>query len=366
MLGQHRSALDGNDMRQRVRGYSPRPVAVYTRSVEGVLTQRIKSVNSAASKTNETFNESRFRKKPSAQTHAQNLGEALNPKNQVITGAVNRRHNNLRPSIDIVRNSKSALPSKPPRRSVTLQTVNQPEKIKPANSVHIKSKKSKRTYLTYSMALLAVMIGVGLWGLSLRNNREVVAQIQEFKSVQSSDSSDNGGIADSSARLTDYDETEPVPAAPYVVAPDLPKYVIIDKIGVKARVKRVGVDASNVMQTPRNIYDTGWFDGSSKPGEIGAMFINGHVSGPTKKGVFYKLKNLTEGDAITVERGDGVELHYKVVASESFPAHAVDMTKALRPYGDATEGLTLMTCGGAFDRESQSYAARQVVYAVRQ
>ena len=67
--------------------------------------------------------------------------------------------------------------------------------------------------------------------------------------------------------------------ASYTVAPDLPKYISIPSISVtNARVIRLGYLANGQITTPDNIYDTGWYENSSKPGQKGAMFIFGHVS----------------------------------------------------------------------------------------
>lgn len=184
--------------------------------------------------------------------------------------------------------------------------------------------------------------------------------------MQTTTASTDGGVSDSPTNAADYDETPPTNVDSYVVAPDLPRYIIIDKLDIKARVKRMGVGADNAVQTPKNIFDTGWYDGSAKPGETGATFINGHVSGPTQRGIFYKIKNLRTGDPIVIEKGDGSKLTYIVASSESFPVDQVDMNKVLRPYGNAKKGLTLMTCGGSFDRTTQEYTERVVVYATLQ
>jgi LPXTG-site transpeptidase (sortase) family protein len=173
---------------------------------------------------------------------------------------------------------------------------------------------------------------------------------------------------DESNEAPTYDET-PVTAqarSSYVVAPDMPKLLRIPVLGVEARVKRVSVNANNVIQAPGSIFDVGWYDGSAKPGENGATFIDGHVSGWAEHGVFYDIKNLKEGDEISVERGDGQTFKYRVVAVEYFDANNVDMNKTLRSYVSGKQGLNLMTCTGRFNNSQQQYEQRVVVYSVLQ
>ena len=114
---------------------------------------------------------------------------------------------------------------------------------------------------------------------------------------------------------TDLDETEPTKdeIAEYKVAPDRPRYLTVEKLGVKnSRILPMNVNASGELDTPRNIFDVGWYEASGKPGQGGTMVIDGHNGGPTKHGVFKQLPTLVNGDLIIVERGDGLILKYQV------------------------------------------------------
>jgi sortase A len=152
----------------------------------------------------------------------------------------------------------------------------------------------------------------------------------------------------------------------YQVSPDMPRYLKIDKLSLFARIKRVGVDAQNAIEAPKNVYDAGWYDGSAKPGEPGAVFIDGHVSGPTRGGIFVNLKKLKNGDSVKVEMGNGTKYTYRVVATERVPKDQVDMAKALRPYEQGKQGLNIMTCAGTYDKNSETYDFRYIVYTVRE
>ena len=151
----------------------------------------------------------------------------------------------------------------------------------------------------------------------------------------------------------------------YTVAPDLPRVLTINKIGVEARVLPMSVNSDGSLQAPVNIFDSGWYGASAKPGQSGAGFIDAHASGSTREGLFAYLDTLAAGDSISVERGDGQAFNYEVATTETVPLGEVDMQKALRVHGGATEGLNLMTCTGKWLPEEKTYDQRVIVYAVR-
>lgn len=174
-----------------------------------------------------------------------------------------------------------------------------------------------------------------------------------------------GGSSSQAQALAErYDETLPKgdPLKNYAVAPDLPRAIYIDKLGIQAKVIRVGVTDTNAMAVPKSIYEAGWYDGSVKPGETGAVVVNGHVSGPTRDGVFHDLKQLKNGDSIVVEKGDKTKLTYKVRRIQELAVKDVDMTKLLVAE-PGIKSLHLITCGGLFDQEALQFQSRVLVYA---
>lgn len=152
--------------------------------------------------------------------------------------------------------------------------------------------------------------------------------------------------------------------ANYKVAPNLPRALYIEKLNIAARVLPMGVNDDGSMQAPLGIYDAGWYSGSARPGETGAMVLNGHSSGPTRQGLLGKLDALKEGDEIVLEKGDATRLRYKVVHSETLPLQDVDMNKVSLPYGTAKNGLNIYTCTGSWLPEKQTFDHRVIVYAV--
>lgn len=162
--------------------------------------------------------------------------------------------------------------------------------------------------------------------------------------------------------------TTPVSAdefANYHVPPNQPRYIFIPRLKVRAIVLSLGTTASNQVESPPNVHQTGWYNRSGLPGQPGAMLIDGHVSSWTARGVFYGLKTLVKGDIIQIERGDGARFTYKVVASRTYNAKKVDMAAALRPVTPGKPGLNLITCTGQVAAGTSEFNQRVVVFAVQ-
>lgn len=150
----------------------------------------------------------------------------------------------------------------------------------------------------------------------------------------------------------------------YAVAPDLPKYINIPTIEVpKTRIIQRGLTKNNQIAEPDNIYDTGWYNGSTKPGQKGALFIYGHVSSWQANGVFYNLKKLKPGDKIYIVRGDNKQFVYQVVSLKTYNYKHVDMDQVLSPIDVAKPGLNLMTCTGRIIKGTSEFNERLVVFA---
>jgi len=151
----------------------------------------------------------------------------------------------------------------------------------------------------------------------------------------------------------------------YQVPADEPRMLTIDSLNISARVKPMGINSVGAIAAPVNIHDSGWYINSSKPGALGAVFIDGHASGATRKGLFAYVDTLKNGNEVSIERGDGQVLRYKVVHIETVAKGSVDMKKVLRTYGGAKEGLNLMTCTGKWIENERTYDKRAIVYTER-
>lgn len=153
--------------------------------------------------------------------------------------------------------------------------------------------------------------------------------------------------------------------ADYVVAPTLPRYLIIPKLGVDARILSVGVNAQGALETPDNVYDTAWYDKSAQPGQPGAVLIDGHISSWTAHGVFYGLKTLQPGDSIEVQRGDGVLFTYQVVKTQLYDSNNVNMTAAVTSINPNKPGLNLISCAGDVIAGTSEFNERIIVFAAQ-
>lgn len=152
----------------------------------------------------------------------------------------------------------------------------------------------------------------------------------------------------------------------YTVPPANPKYIAIPAIGVpNTPIVKLGLLKDGQIATPDNIYETGWYDGSSLPGQSGAMFIYGHVSSWTADGIFYNLKKLTAGDMITITRGDNTVFTYKVMSTKVYPYNDVDMSQVLAPVVAGKPGLNLMTCTGQVIQGTSEFNERLVVFTTQ-
>ena len=168
---------------------------------------------------------------------------------------------------------------------------------------------------------------------------------------------------------SDLDETEPTEAEikEYTVSPDRPRYLTIEKLGItNSRILPMGVNTNGELDTPNNIFDVGWYEGSGKPGQGGTMSIDGHNGGPHVYGVFKNLPNLVEGDIIQVERGDGAVFKYKVAENKAVPLSDSNkyMAVAAKSPEYGKESVTLISCTGEWSQQQGTYLSRQFTRAV--
>jgi hypothetical protein len=85
-----------------------------------------------------------------------------------------------------------------------------------------------------------------------------------------------------------YDKT-PVTANfinSYKTEKDLPKLLQIQKINLNSRIKIVSSDSGGSIKVPKNINDVGWYEGSSKPGDRGVVFLDGTSSYDGAQGAY--------------------------------------------------------------------------------
>jgi len=211
--------------------------------------------------------------------------------------------------------------------------------------VHVSS--SNKTRLGYLMIVSGLVIGL-IAVLSLINNQKTPKAPLSDLTSKSAPSSVRPGVQ----TVSSYS----VPAAD-------PKYIDIPVIGIaNTPILKLGLLSSGAISTPDNIYEAGWYDASSLPGQPGAMFIYGHVSSWTADGIFYSLKKLLPGNKVIITRGDNTTYTYTVISTRVYPYNKVNMSQVLSPVNPKKPGLNLMTCTGQVISGTSEFNERLVVF----
>jgi hypothetical protein len=157
--------------------------------------------------------------------------------------------------------------------------------------------------------------------------------------------------------------------------PSFPRYLSIPSLKISnARVVQIGtIKDTGQLDSPKSIYDAGWYTKSGLPGAgKGAVLIDGHNGGPTKGGIFENLGSLSKGSEIIIERGDGQRITYQVadnremsvedINNESNPLGMKTMLNSMDP---KKEGLNMITCVGDWDYAKNTFNKRVMLRAVR-
>jgi len=223
---------------------------------------------------------------------------------------------------------------------------------------HRRLKPTKQGVL-YMMAATVFVVGLLVSFNGLRTNKQVAAQVKKSQSVSDA-TADASTIAPSTTKPTTAQVTN------YAVSPNVPRYVDIPKLKVHARTLSEGVDTKGALQVPWNIYDTGWYNASSQPGQNGATLIDGHSGIGGMHGVFYNLASLSAGDQVIVTRGDGQKFTYIVSKVQTVNVQDVDMGSMLVSANTNKPGLNLITCTGDQIPGTDQLNKRVLVYAVMQ
>jgi LPXTG-site transpeptidase (sortase) family protein len=152
------------------------------------------------------------------------------------------------------------------------------------------------------------------------------------------------------------------PAPSPVTAP--PVRLLIPAIGVDAPVTVKGLRSGAVMDVPDGPEDVAWYNFTARPGMGGNAVISGHLDyHDYGAAVFWRLKELREGDIVEVRLADGSVLRYRVSLKLSYDARMAPVSEIVGP--TSKEVVTLITCGGTFDSGSRNYSDRLVVRAER-
>jgi hypothetical protein len=125
----------------------------------------------------------------------------------------------------------------------------------------------------------------------------------------------------------------------------------------------VGIDQpASTIQVPADIAKVGWYRFGATPGRPGSALLVGHVdSSALGAGVFFRLREVPIGAVVSVGFTDGSTARFRVVGRRSYPKGDLPDRLFAR---SGNPVLTLITCGGTFDRATGHYQDNLVVYAV--
>ena len=153
-----------------------------------------------------------------------------------------------------------------------------------------------------------------------------------------------------------------IPATAAVTA--IPVRLLIPAIDVDAPVTVKGLRPDLVMDVPDGPEDVAWYNFTARPGMRGNAVISGHLDyRDYGTAVFWRLRELREGDTVEVRLGDDSVLRYRVSLKLSYDTRTAPVPEIVGP--TSKEVVTLITCGGAFDSGSRNYSHRLVVRAER-
>lgn len=141
-----------------------------------------------------------------------------------------------------------------------------------------------------------------------------------------------------------------------------PSWVKVPSIDAKSSLVPLGLNPDKTVEIPpvSKPMQAGWYKYSPTPGQVGPSVVLGHIDGNHKKGIFYRLHELTKGAKVQIGRKDGsvatfVVNKVKQIPKKEFPTKEV--------YGNTSDAqIRLITCGGAFDRAKHSYLDNTIVY----
>lgn len=158
---------------------------------------------------------------------------------------------------------------------------------------------------------------------------------------------------------------EPLPSATGV--PDLidgprPIEFSFEAIGVAAApIDAVGVVANGEMEIP-GADGIGWYEYGAVPGEAGSAVLAAHIAFDGEDGVFRRLGDSQVGQQFSVRFDNGDVRRFEIVDRAQYAKDELPFDQVFAR--DGAPIVTLISCGGTFQRSLNSYADNIVAYAV--
>lgn len=152
-----------------------------------------------------------------------------------------------------------------------------------------------------------------------------------------------------------------IPGPAEAAAPQ-PVALSVAGIGVDgADVVDVGVEPTGEMEIP-GASEIGWYRWSPSPGLDGSAVLAAHIAYNGRDGVFRRLADVAVGAMVSVGYDDGSQRDFRIVEVAQYAKDELPFDRVFAKDGEPV--LTLITCGGTFNRSLNSYDDNFVAYAV--
>ena len=141
--------------------------------------------------------------------------------------------------------------------------------------------------------------------------------------------------------------------------------IIIPSAGLKSAVVSLGRTPTGAMGSPDNPYVVGWLDSTAAPGEAGNTLLAGHrdyedISGNIGTGVCWELNNTRIGDHMLIWDAE-LNVYYVYTVTETVTLDPTKRESARYLHNTEEPVVTLITCTGSFNTETNRYSHRLVV-----
>lgn len=157
----------------------------------------------------------------------------------------------------------------------------------------------------------------------------------------------------------------PIRSTEPAAAEQSPQPVLIryPEIEAELPVQPSGVSEDGQMEVPDDAAQAGWYKyGKAPADEEGSTVITAHAgSAETPVGPLYALTEAEPGDEVAVTDESGTEHRYQVTEIQQLGKATLDFTPYFERAGE--HHLVLITCGGQWIPEQNSYAENIIVVA---
>lgn len=137
--------------------------------------------------------------------------------------------------------------------------------------------------------------------------------------------------------------------------------VHIPKLGINQPLVGLHIQGDQSLSVPNQFGDIGWWDAGPRPGAPGAVVVAAHVTSRAGPAIFARLKELSPGDQVMVDRADKTTAVFQVVDKRSYSRSTFPDEVVYRTTGKSS--LHLVTCDGTFNASLGQYPDNLVVFA---